>query len=319
MCKNFNDIKVSVIIVTWNVENVIEECLNSFFNYMDLSSEVIIVDNASKDNTCLIIKDKFANKVKLIELDENIGFSKANNIGLNEAIGEFIFFLNPDVIFIENIMSKMSKILDENSDIGIVSPRLLNIDKSLQVSYSNFPSIKKILFDDFKLGTLLSDKLKIKYYQTKVKSNNNRYVDWTHGAAHLCRHKDVKAIGGYPDSYFMYGEDTEICMIFLKKLSKKVFYTTNCELIHIGGYSEKQVVNSKKIIYGTNASLFFMKKYHGKVLMNFARILLFINQYFKFILMSLICIFKNNEDNKNKRIKFKIASKTILNYTGQVN
>lgn len=314
-----NNVEVSVIIVTWNVENIIEECLNSFFKYMDLKCEVIIVDNLSTDRTCMIVEEKFGKDVKLIKLNENIGFSKANNVGLKEATGEYIFFLNPDVIFIESIMKDMKKVLEENSDIGIVSPRLLNSDQSLQISYSNFPSIKKILFDDFKLGKLLNRKLKIKYYQTKVKSDENRYVDWTHGAAHLCKHSDVKSIGGYPDSYFMYGEDTEICMIFLKNLSKKVYYIADCELIHIGGYSEKQVINSRKIVYGTNASLYFMRKYYGNIIMNFARILLFINQYIKFILMFVICIFNNSQENKNKKAKFKIASKTILKYSGQVN
>lgn len=312
-------IDVSVIVVTWNVEDIIEDCLNSLFKYTNLNCEVIIVDNSSIDDTCKIIKSKYANKVTLIESSENLGFSKANNVALEQANGEYIFYMNPDVIFIEDILGRMIELLERHPNIGIVSPRLLNADKSLQISYSNFPSVKKVLFDDFKLGIFLSNDLKMKYYQTKVQSNQERYVDWTHGAAHLCRREDIDKINGYPDSYFMYGEDTEFCMIFLEQLSKQVYYAADCRLIHLGGYSEKQVLNSKKIIYGTNASLYFVRKYYGNIQMMLMRWLLFINYSIKFFLMNIRCLFSSNDKNLYKREKFKVAGKTVLHYKNQVN
>lgn len=319
MAINEDVIDISVLVVTWNVEDIIEECLKSLFKYTNLNCEVIIVDNDSSDNTCEVIKNKFKNKVKLIESKENLGFSKANNVALKYAKGKYIFYMNPDVIFVEDILNKMISVLETNRDIGIVSPRLLNVDKSLQISYSNFPGVKKTLFDDFKLGRLLSKDLKMKYYQTKVKSDENRYVDWTHGAAHLCRYEDVKKVNGYPDSYFMYGEDTEFCMVFLDDLSKKVYYLAECRLIHLGGYSEKQVLNSKKIIYGTNASLYFVRKYYGSGILGLTRLLLFINYIIKYCLMSAKCVFDKSSENTNKKEKFKLAGKTILNYKNQIN
>lgn len=314
-----NKIDVTVIVVTWNVEDIITDCLNSLFKYTDLNCEIIIVDNASSDNTCTIIKNQYRNKVKLIELRENLGFSKANNVALQQANGRYIFYMNPDVIFIEDILRKMIALLENCPNIGIVSPRLLNADKSLQISYSNFPSVKKALFDDFKLGIFLSNDLKMKYYQTKAHSNENRYVDWTYGAAHLCRHEDVKKINGYPDSYFMYGEDTEFCMIFLKQLSKQVYYAADFRLIHLGGYSEKQVLNSKKIIYGINASLYFIKKYCGNKKALLIRWLLLVNYLIKFFFMKIICVFFSTNKNINKKEKFKVASKTVLHYKNEIN
>lgn len=304
--------KVSIIIVTWNVENIIEKCLESLFKYADLDNEIIIVDNASSDNTCAIIKNRFNDQVKLIELQENIGFSKANNVGVNVCSGEYVFFLNPDVIFIQPIMKEMKRILDNENEIGIVSPKLLNIDKSLQISYGNFPSLKSIIYNEFKLGALLSKKYKRIYYQAKVREDVERYVDWTYGAAHFCKYEDVKKIGLYPDSYFMYGEDTEICMKFLKVLGKKVYYMPKLELIHIGGYSEKQVVNSKKVIYVTNAQLYFLKKYFGESKMQLARALLIINRCIKIVIVSFISLFSNSQVLKNKKYKFKVQIKTLL-------
>lgn len=315
-----NNSKVSIIMVTWNVENIIEKCLDSLFKFIDVNYEVIIVDNASNDNTCKVIKSKYNEKVNFIESKVNLGFSKANNLALSKATGEYIFYLNPDVIFIESIIRKMIKILEENPSIGIISPKLLNNDMSLQISYSNFPSVSKILFDDFKLGYFLPKKYKLKFYQSKTHYNKNRLVDWTHGAAHLCRYSELKVVNGYPDSYFMYGEDTEFCKIYLNKLKKYVYYYNDCSLIHIGGYSEKQVINSKKIIYGTNASLYFIKKYDGKIKLLVSRILLVINYGIKFIVFKLINMFnRKNEIYIYKKNKFKLAFETVLKYKNQIN
>lgn len=312
------NINTSIIIVTWNVEDIIEECLDSYLYFEKGNNEVIIVDNNSMDNTCKIIKEKYKN-VKLIELKENIGFSKANNVGLKHSNGEYIFFLNPDVIFIQEIIENMRKKLIENDNIGIISPKLLNVDKTLQISYCNFPSITKIIIDDFKLGIFLPKFLKKRYYQAKYHGKENRFVDWTHGAAHFCRKKDLDIIGWYPDTYFMYGEDTELCQAYTKKLDKKILYMADLQLVHIGGHSESKVINSKKIIYGTNASLYFIKKYSGNFKMYIAKILLTCINFFKYVVSKILYLVSSKTEYAYKVQKFKLAALTALKYTNQVN
>lgn len=311
--------KVSYIIVTWNNEKIIQECIDSLLKYSDLENEIIVVDNASQDGTCQLIKNLYGDKVKLIEPGENVGFSKANNIGLKIASGDYIFYVNPDVIFIENIVSPMKDFLDKNSDVGVVSPKLLYQDKTYQVSSCNFPSVKKVIWDDCHLFKLLPKNMKMKYAQAQYKGSENRYVDWTYGAAHMCRQDEVRKIGGYPEGYFMYGEDTEFCMSFLHQLNKKTYYLGDYSLIHIGGYSEKQVVNSKKIIYGTKAALYFTNKYYGKMNAVCYRIALSTVSFLKYLIYSVKSILNNTIANRNSKNKWYTSLCTLIKYSGEQN
>lgn len=311
--------KITFIIITWNNAEIIRECIDTLIEFSKFENEIIIVDNASKDTTCDVLK-LYGDKIKLIESQENLGFSKANNLALQNATGDFIFYVNPDVIFIEDVLTPMVDLLENNQDIGVVSPKLLYKDYSYQVSTCNFPSATKLLWDDCHLYKLLSKKKKMKYAQAQWRGSENRFVDWTYGAAHLCRKSDVLAVGGYPEGYFMYGEDTEFCMYFLDKLNKKTYYLGECSLIHLGGYSEKQVVNSKKIVYGTNAAMYFVNKYYGKGSLFRYRFILFCVSYLKYIAYSFQYLFKHSQKNLNGKVKWKASWKTVLKYDkGKIN
>lgn len=311
--------KVSYLIVTWNNADVIEECIDTLFKFSSVENEVIVVDNASTDDTCNVIRRRYGSKVLLIETGENLGFSKGNNLALQHATGEYIFFVNPDVIFIEDIVSPMIEMLDTHPEIGVVSPRLLNADRSYQVSTCNFPGVKKVFWDDLQFYRLLPREKRKVYAQAQYRQNDNRYVDWSHGAAHFCRHTDVTKVDGYPVGYFMYGEDTEFCMQMEQKLGLKTYYLGQSKLIHLGGYSEKQVLNSRKIIYGTNAGMFFVTKYYGKSSLLPYRFVLFIAGFMKYIIYSIKCVFSNSQKNKNSKLKWGTSWKTVLRYRGEQN
>lgn len=311
--------KVSYIIVTWNNEDIIEECIDSLLMYSMVENEIIVVDNDSKDTTCQTIRKKYKKNVILIETGKNLGFSKANNLGLKYATGEYIFFVNPDVIFIEDIVTPMLNVLDKNKQVGIVSPKLLYKDKSYQVSCCNFPSIEKLIWDDCHLFKILSKKQAAKKAQAQDKSSNNRVVDWTYGAAQLCRSCDVRKVGGYPEGYFMYGEDTEFCMSFLKELNLKTFYLGKVSLVHLGGYSEKQVINSRKVEYGTKAAMYFVKKYYGQTCLILYRGLLAMISLIKYIIYSIKENTNSKQKYQNSKQKWKISLKTVLKYKGEQN
>lgn len=313
-------IKISHIIVTWNNEEIICECIDSLFKYCSkYDNEIIIVDNDSKDKTCEVISQKYGNKVILIDTGVNNGFSKGNNIGLQQATGEYVFFVNPDVIFIEDILTPMLEVFKEKSDVGVVSPCLLYEDLSYQVSTCNFPSVSKLIWDDLHLFRLLSKEKQKKYAQAQYKKAGNRYVDWSYGAAHLCKKSDMDRIGAYPEGYFMYGEDTEFCMLFLHHINKKTYYNGKAKLIHIGGYSEKQVINSKKIVYGTRAAMYFVNKYYGKAQLKQYRVLLYLISFMKYLIYSMKTLVQANTKNNNGKIKWKASCKTVRTYKGEQN
>ena len=224
--------KISFLIVTWNNADIIEECIDSLFAFSPWENEVIVVDNASSDNTCQVIREHFGDQVKLIDAGENLGFSKANNLALEHATGDYIFYTNPDVVFIEDIVTPMIRVLEQDPTIGVVSPMLLYRDLSYQVSTCNYPSVSKLVWDDMHLYKLLSKDQQAKYAQAQYREGGDRFVDWAYGAAQLCRTEDVRAVGGYPSEFFMYGEDSAFCMSMLDKLNKKVFYLGSAKLRH---------------------------------------------------------------------------------------
>lgn len=305
--------KVSYIIVTWNNQDIICDCIDSLLKYSNVDLEIIVVDNNSSDETCNVIKTSYK-CVNLIELTDNLGFSKANNIGLELATGRYTFFVNPDVIFIENIIVDMIRVLENNDQIGIVTPRLLYNDLTFQKSVSNFPSAKQVFWNELHFSVFLSNKLKKKYAQAYVNTKDCRYVDWAYGAALLCRTEEVKEIGGFPVEYFMYGEDTEFCMKFKKILHKKTFYVYDQCLIHLGGYSEAKVINSKKVVYGTNAAMSFVRKYQGKNALTRYKVMLMISSVLKYFAFLFLCFFSGKTKFKNKKIKMQATINAILNY-----
>lgn len=311
--------KVSHLIVTWNNADVITECIDTLFAFSPVENEVIIVDNASTDDTCAVIRQQFGDKVTLIEAGENLGFSKGNNLAFSKATGDYIFFVNPDVIFIEDIITPMIRVLEEHAEVGVVSPRLLNADGTYQVSTCNYPSPSKIFWDDMHFYKLLPLQQQKSRAQAQYRGEDARFVDWSYGAAHFCRHEDVKKLGGYPVGYFMYGEDTEFCMSFLHQLGLKNYYLGEVKLIHLGGYSEKQVLKSKKIIYGTNAAMYFVNKYYGKSRLCGYRVMLFVASFIKYLVASVKCLISRSQKNLNSKVKWGASWKTVLRYRGEQN
>lgn len=311
--------KISFLIVTWNNADIIAECIDTLLAYSPFENEVIVVDNDSTDGTAEGIRNRYGSKVKLIEAGENLGFSKANNLALEHATGDYIFYTNPDVVFIEDVATPMVAVLDTQPEVGIVSPMLLYRDLSYQVSTCNYPCAIKVFWDDMQLYTLLPERLQAKYAQAQYRKGGNRFVDWTYGAAQLCRAEDVKAIGGYPDEYFMYGEDAAFCMAMLDKRGKKTWYLGASRLIHLGGYSEAKVLNSRKPMLVAKANLYFVKKYYGNARLLSYRIMLFLAAGLKHLVFCIKCLFSKTQKNLNGRTKWGVTWKTVLRWRGELN
>jgi len=313
------NIKISHLIVTWNNAQIITDCIDTLFANSPFDNEVIVVDNASSDDTCDVLRSRYGDKIKLIASDENLGFSKANNLALSHATGDYIFFVNPDVVFVEDIISPMVQVLQQRKDVGIVSPRLIYADGRYQVSICNYPGAAKVFWDDLHFYKFLPKEMAKVKAQAQYRGTENRIVDWTYGAAHFCRKEDILAVGGYPQGYFMYGEDTEFCMFFLRKLGLKNYYLGESKLIHLGGYSEGQVLNSKKIIYGTNAAMYFVEKYYGKAALVRYRIMLGISSGIKYLVSCVKSLVSRSRKTANSKVKWGASLRTVLHYRGEQN
>src|SRR5579864_1385073 len=132
---------ISVVIVGWNAKHYLQLCLDSLLSTPPRRSmEIIVVDNASADGTAEMIKEKFP-RVKLIRSEQNLGFSKGNNVGIRQCQGRYIALVNPDVIVFPGCLDALADFLDQNPKVGNVGPRVYNPDMTMQSTCRRFPTL----------------------------------------------------------------------------------------------------------------------------------------------------------------------------------
>ncbi|MCR5251777.1 MAG: glycosyltransferase family 2 protein [Lachnospiraceae bacterium] len=254
---------ISVIIVTWNSAEYIEKCIESLFRHSNEDVEVIVIDNDSNDKTTEIVEKLMESRshIILIKNKENIGFGKANNIGLERARGEYCVFLNPDVFFVDNIFSEMVKILKKDESVGIVSPVLLNADYSVQGFYGKLPTNGlSVIFEEVLIRPLLIHVvLKVKNGRRLIVGKKTKCASI--GAAQMIRKNELIDLGGYPDRFFLYAEDIELAMRYERR--HKNLYISNNTLIHYGGKSEELAKPGLKVHHMTRNINHLLIRYYG--------------------------------------------------------
>jgi GT2 family glycosyltransferase len=246
---------VSIIIVNYNGLRFTRQCLESLFRYHSTDAvEVIVVDNNSKDGSQTELSEIFPS-IKMIKLSENKGFGAANNAGAKRAKGDFLFFVNNDTIFLEETANKLKKILLAKKDWGIISPKLLNEDRTFQLSFGKFPSI---------LNEFRTRKMTYEYsLQSKEDILSEKPVekDWVTGAALMIKKDLFNSINGFDDQFFMYFEDIDLCRT-VKKKGFHSLYIPTIRMVHFGGKS--YVKKNNTILYEYRRSqLRYYDKYHS--------------------------------------------------------
>ena len=255
--------KITYIIVTWNNENEIRECLDSIEKYSSSPHKILVVDNKSTDQTVKIIREEYK-QADLAANDVNMGFAKANNTGLEMVKSPYVCFLNPDVILTEDIAAPSIKELEGNRDIGLVSCRLNNRDGSWQPSTFSFANSRNMFNEILHIGAFmpqsLCKKMYINYYHPKEKF----CPDWVIGAEMAMRTPDAKAVGGFSTEYYMYTEDMDLCKKVSIYLNKKTLFLPDHSLVHLGGASESQNIGYDKQKKLFENDLSFVKKFYGE-------------------------------------------------------
>lgn len=286
-------INVSVVIVNWNTKKLLENCLKSIVDKVgdigkveDFTYEVIVVDNGSQDGSQKMVTTKFP-KVRLLENKENLGFAKANNLGIQVAKGKYVLLLNSDTYMVENSLQKLVRRADETEDIGAVGPMLLNEDRSIQQSVGFFPHLTKVFWwmsfiDDLPFGSFL------KPYHVDHDSFYQKHheVDWITGAAMLIPKRVFERVGVLDEKIFMYGEDVDWCYR-AKAAGFKIFYSPTTRLVHIGRGSANKV--SQNAILGEYMGLiYFYKKHKSAFSLQVLRSLLKIGAIGRIIVFNLV-------------------------------
>ena len=273
---------LSIIIVSWNVADLLRACLDSILAApTPLALEIIVVDSASSDTTVTMIQSEYP-PVTLMAQTENLGFVKCNNIGLKASRGRHVLLLNPDTEIIGDPLATMVAYLDAHPDVGIVGPHTLNTDRSTQSTKRRFPTMTTGIFESTWLQDYAPKALMDWYYTADIADQSTGDVDWVQGSALMARRSVYEQIGGLDEGFFMFSEELDWCKR-AKDAGWRVVYVGAAQIIHHGGKSTEQIA-SRKHIYFHQSKLRYFRKNYGWLVAQILRIFLLLNYVWQIFL-----------------------------------
>lgn len=254
--------QLSVIILNFNVRYFLEQCVLSVQKALEnIDAEIIVVDNNSSDDSCLMMKQLFP-QITLIENKENLGFPKGNNIAVEQAKGEYICILNPDTVVAEDTFAKIlnSKFQIPNSQLGIIGCKLIDgtgnfLPESKRGVPTPWVAFTKI-FGLYKISNYFG-----KYYAQHLSENQSGKVDVLVGAFMMMKRELYLEVGGFDENCFMYSDDIDLSYLVLKT-GKSNYYFHETSVIHYKG--ESTVRDGTYMKRFREAMQFFYKKHFKK-------------------------------------------------------
>ena len=252
--------RLSIIIVTYNSTGHIDECLRSLVeNRPAVDHEIVVVDNASTDGTAAAIRARW-NGVRVIDAGANLGFARANNLGIQQTFGELILLLNPDTSIPARAVDMLVGALETRPDVAIAGPRLVNADGHAELSFGRMMSPlaevrQKALVRGSERGGPIAT-----YVESMTR--RERDVDWVSGACLLVRRTDAESVGLMDERYFMYAEDVDFCAAVRARGRRVLFYPA-AEIVHIRGQSRATASAAAERAYRRSQIAFYDKHHPG--------------------------------------------------------
>lgn len=255
---------VSIIIVNYKTRVFVKNCIHSIIqNTSQVDYEIIVVDNHSDDDSLTYLQGIFLDlpAIRYIQLNENLGFSGANNIAAKSTNSKYLFFLNPDTLLQNNAIKHFYDFLESApANIGAVGSNLKNQQGNPEISYGFFPSIKE---ERYKLGYNLIYFTKNKYSSAIASENFSGEVDYINGADLFVRSDVFHETGDFDERFFLYFEESDWCKraVFL---GYRNFIITGPQITHLAGESIKQSSLKHKLLIFEKSKLYFFRKHYGK-------------------------------------------------------
>ncbi len=267
---------LSVIIVTWNVRDLLRECLRSVVGSQEpgarsqestdgrlppapcsLTPEIIVVDNASRDGSADMVRTEFPG-VRLIANAENLGFARANNQGIRASQGRYVVLLNSDTLVPPGALAALVAFMDAHPDAGAVGPRLLRPDGTAQpYAFGGDPTPRYLLARGV-------NRLIFRRPLHDWATDAVQQVDWVSGACLMVRREAMDQAGLLDENIFMYFEDNDWCLR-IRGAGWKVYYNPQAAITHIGGQSLAQNPAARRA-YGESLQYFYAKHYGPRAL-----------------------------------------------------
>lgn len=253
---------VSVIIVNYNTKDLTKDCIDSIFEKTsNITFEVIVVDNDSKDGSVEMLSTD--SRIKFIESGANLGFGKANNLGVEHCSGKYVFFLNSDTILLNNAIKMMFDFMEQHAElnIGALGTVLLDINHNRTHSYGNMPTICQVLKQEWGDHLLKRFGKRMARYDEGIKDPDTGWfkVGYVTGADLFCSKSTIEKAGAFDPDFFMYWEETEMQYRWREKLYLCSYILRGPEIVHLEGKSDKVCSKMSKIRQMRSMFLFFKK------------------------------------------------------------
>ncbi|MBD3380842.1 MAG: glycosyltransferase [candidate division Zixibacteria bacterium] len=281
-----SSLRASVIIVSFNTSNLTLRLIESLYRYeVGNQYELIVVDNASSDNSVSELKSKYPD-IRLIANKKNLGFGKAVNQASRIAEGEYIWLLNSDCRLKEPIMVKLIDTLEHESSAFAVTPRTVNSSGRFHSSCRRFPTYDNIIFSR---GSILARLPFFRHRQVEYTLPDfpgTTRVEAISGTAMLMRKDEFIASGGFDERFFMYLEDTDLCYRMYNK-KRYCYYRPDAEVEHLNKASSRGRQGRRLYHHHMSTLEYFLKWYPNYYLHNFLLVLLLtLNLFVKIILIN---------------------------------
>ena len=252
---------VTVIVVSYNVRDLLRRCLRSLTDAApDSRLDVIVVDNGSKDGTVDFVRREFPS-VRLISNQANRGFTAANNQALAVSSGAYVLYLNPDAELRHGALSTMVAYLEANPRVGVVGPRLSYPDGRTQPSRRRFPTPITAMVESTMVQRWWPDSpILARYYVADRCSDDVQDVDWLTGACLLARRQAVEEVRGFDERFFMYSEELDLCH-GIRDHDWRIVYLPSAQVIHHEGRSSEQNLARRAQNFNESKCQYFEKHY----------------------------------------------------------
>ena len=284
--------KLSVVIVNYNVEYFLEQCINSVLKALaKTSGEVIVVDNCSIDGSVEMVKNKFP-QIQLVENKDNTGFAKANNQAISLAKGEYVLLLNPDTVVEEDTFVKCIECMDANQKVGGLGVKMIDgKGEFLPESKRGLPTPWVAFYKIFGLSSIFKNSRKLgRYHLSYLSKDKNHNVEILSGAFMMLRKTALDKVGLLDDNFFMYGEDIDLSYR-LTQAGYLNYYFSETSIIHYKGEStKKSSVNYVFVFY--KAMIIFAKKHFSEKNASYFSFLIHLAIYFRAGLALTVRFFK---------------------------
>lgn len=255
--------RLSIVIVTYNSVRQIDACLASLSAHPpSIDHETLIVDNASPDQTAAAVRQRWPG-VRVIDAGANVGFARANNMGIRQTAGELVLLLNPDTVVSAGAIDTLVASLDARPDAASVGPRLVDAAGRAELSFgATIGPLAELRQKLLVAGNDRGAPLVAAYVDRMTR--RAREVDWVSGACLLVRRADAEAVGLIDERYFMYAEDVDFCAA-LRARGRKVLFTPDALVMHLRGQSVASMPQATEMAYRRSQLAFYSKHHPGWV------------------------------------------------------